>query len=89
MQFDNSDDLFDLRLLSYLLSKTEILYKIDSNKSKNSVETNIIIKDDVFKVLNITFNTNKNSKGLTDDFKNPSFTSGSSSFLPTLSGRNN
>ncbi|EAJ1232370.1 zonula occludens toxin [Campylobacter fetus] len=59
--FPNSNNKFDKRAIKFLLNQTEILYEAKKYKIEN-VETSIyFLRDDVFKILNITNNDKRNT----------------------------
>lgn len=57
--FENSTDSFERDLLFSLLSKTEIIFESKRTFIKGSMKHTYLIKDDVFKPLNITFKQGK------------------------------
>lgn len=61
--FKNSDDLFEKTLLDNLISKTEVLFNTSRTHVKGLITYSYLLKDDVFKPLNITFK----QKGKTDE----------------------
>ena len=75
--FQNSTDLFRYELLTFLISKTKVLFEIKRSHLKGLISYDFVLKDDVFKPLNITFR----QKGKTDETLNSSF--GDFGFNPT------
>ncbi|ANE35838.1 zonula occludens toxin (Zot) family protein [Campylobacter iguaniorum] len=66
--FLNSDQIYDKKIIKFLLNKTEIVYQSIKYRAENLETISYFIKDDVFKVLNIKFRLSyEDKKGLTDE----------------------